>query len=139
MAMKNSFNKGFTLINLMLAVSIISILIALAATTITNGLPAYRLSAAARHVMTALMAARMEAVSKNANVTVSFSGTSYTVNNKVIHLSNDYKDITATASGGLTFFPTGMASSSVTVTLVGEAGLPPKFIDIAPGGRARIR
>ncbi len=69
--MKKAF--GFTLVQLLIVVSIIAILSAAAVPGLVNWLPAYRLSSAARDVLSALELARLAAIRENAGVAVTFT------------------------------------------------------------------
>jgi prepilin-type N-terminal cleavage/methylation domain-containing protein len=64
--------KGFTLIELIVATAILGILAELIATVIVNQMPRYRLNSATRQVTWDLMSARMKAVSDFSNLKVIF-------------------------------------------------------------------
>lgn len=64
--------KGFTLIELIVATAILGILAELLATVIINQMPRYRLNSATRQVTWDLMSARMKAVSDFNNLKVIF-------------------------------------------------------------------
>ena len=65
-------SSGFTLIELMIVISIISILTAIAVPAVMNWLPTYRLNAAARDLYSNLQKARLQAVKENNNIPIRF-------------------------------------------------------------------
>ena len=65
--------KGFTLLELIVATAILGILAELFATVILKQMPRYRLNSATRQVTWDLMSARMKAVSDFSNLKVRFS------------------------------------------------------------------
>ncbi len=64
-------DRGFTLVELMSTIAILSILTALAAPSFASFSSSQRLRGAATDLMTTLLAARSEAIKRNADVTVS--------------------------------------------------------------------
>ena len=66
-------DSGFTLAELMVVISIIAIMSAVAIPSLVSWLPNYRLSGAARDVLSAIELARLTAVRENASVGVSFT------------------------------------------------------------------
>ena len=132
--------RGFSLTELMIVIALITILSGVAVTSIKSNLPGYYLSGAARQVMTDLMLARMQAVSKNAATNVTFVGTTgYTIGGVTTNISTQYKGVSLASSANITFNPMGTTSGSVTITLTGSPGLSPKYVDVSFAGRARIR
>src|SRR5437667_9189128 len=67
--------KGFTLIETVVSISIILTISTMSVSPIHGALAAYRLSATAEAISTTLYRARSEAVTRNANVDVLFSQT----------------------------------------------------------------
>ena len=65
-------SSGFTLIELMIGISIISILTAIAVPAVINWLPTYRLNAASRDLYSNLQKARLQAVKENKVIRVRF-------------------------------------------------------------------
>jgi len=70
MSMRN--HSGFTLIELMVVIGIITVLATIAIPNFIGWLPKYRLGSAAREIFTIVQQARFLAVKENANVVVSF-------------------------------------------------------------------
>lgn len=66
-------DSGFTLAELMVVTSIIAIMSAVAIPSLISWLPNYRLSSAAREVLSAIELARLTAVRENASVAVAFT------------------------------------------------------------------
>jgi type IV fimbrial biogenesis protein FimT len=128
--------RGFSLLEMLIVVAMISILTVVAATSIQSNLPQYRLSGAARRVLTDLMLARMEAVSKNVDKSVTFTTTGY-LGGVAADISSEFKGV-ALSTGNITFKATGMTSGPLTITL-SSAGLPNKNVDVSTAGRIRIR
>ena len=65
-------SSGFTLIELMIAIGIISILASIAVPAVMNWLPNYRLKAAARNLYSNMQKAKLEAVKRNTDAVISF-------------------------------------------------------------------
>jgi type IV fimbrial biogenesis protein FimT len=85
--------RGFTLVELMAVVAILSILMALAAPSFTAFSSSQRLRGASTDLVTTLIAARSEAIKRNAEVTVSAQ--------VVAGNANWGRGWTATANGGV--------------------------------------
>jgi type IV fimbrial biogenesis protein FimT len=88
-----TYQAGFTLVELMAVVSILSIVLALAAPSFTAFSASQRLRGASTDLVTTLLAARSEAIKRNAEVTVSAA--------VVGGSANWGRGWTATAPGGL--------------------------------------
>ncbi len=71
--------RGFTLIEMVVAVAVLGILAVVAAPAIGEYLATQRLKGAAEELQTDLQFARMESVQRNAAVTVTLAGTGYTI------------------------------------------------------------
>ena len=65
--------SGFTLVELMVAITIVAILVAIAVPTWGKWIPGYRLKQATRDVYSSFQKAKMEAVRRNVNVVLSFN------------------------------------------------------------------
>jgi len=66
-------DSGLTLVELMVVISIIAIMSAVAIPNLISWLPNYRLNGAAREVLSAIELARLTAVRENASVAVTFT------------------------------------------------------------------
>jgi len=71
-AQKNR-QAGFTLLELLIVIGVLSLVAAIAASSIISFLPNYRLKVATRDLMTNLQQARSEAIKRNQPCTVSFA------------------------------------------------------------------
>ena len=77
-------NSGFTLVELMIGIAIISILVSVAVPAVINGwLPNYRLKSAARDLYSNLQKARLEAVKRNVDVIAVFTPAAYDPDGRV--------------------------------------------------------
>ena len=65
--------KGFTLIELMIVISILAIIAALSLPNLISWMAGYRSGSAAREILSVVKRARFRAVKENANVVVSFN------------------------------------------------------------------
>jgi len=111
---------GFSLLETLAAISVASILAAIAIPHFTKLLPGIRLSSAARQIATDLQLARMRAISQHANQTVAFNTatSTYTFGADTRNLSQLYPGTTFTApSGGNPVFTTTGTGNATTITI----------------------
>jgi type IV fimbrial biogenesis protein FimT len=142
--MRRKSVSGFTLIEMMIVIAIIAILTAIAAPNFSNYMIQRRLNGAARQVMSDLMWARMQAVSKNNNFKITFSGNSYTIENVATgettptkDIRTDYYDVSfSDISNNPIFSPRGTASALATITLTNAGGS--KSVCVAITGRVKV-
>lgn len=119
--------KGFTILELIVIITIIGILAAIGLPKFQDWLPKSRVNAAARELFTEMQLARMKAISENNDYRIDFSETdnSYSIYDdgawvKTIYIDDKYSGIQFGSTTGLpkvtftgdtvTFQPTGMIS-----------------------------
>jgi type IV fimbrial biogenesis protein FimT len=141
---KNSVQNpaGFTLIELMAALGILGVLIAIAVPSFLSTLPGLRLNDAARQVATDLQMARMRAITQNNSNTVTFNvstGTySFTLGTESVDIDQLYPGITfSSAPTNPVFTGRGTASTTATLTLRNTSGAT-KQIQVTSVGRVKI-
>jgi prepilin-type N-terminal cleavage/methylation domain-containing protein len=122
---------GFTLLELMIVVSIITVMTAIAVPNFTNWAPKFRLWSATDDIVKHLMLARMSAISQNRDVVVTFfkAEKKYRITHKS-GVENYYLpsgvlfgDLPITT---ITFNPTGQADSNLTIQIYADS---PKLQD----------
>lgn len=102
--MKNKTEqRGFTLVELMIVISILGIIGAIGSTSLLNFLPTMRLKSAARDVFSTMMRAKVEAIRRGENVTIRFNPplTPYTPADARIPLNSYLMFIDNGAGGGV--------------------------------------
>jgi|WetSurMetagenome_2_1015567.scaffolds.fasta_scaffold959996_1 prepilin-type N-terminal cleavage/methylation domain-containing protein len=122
---------GFTLLEVMIVVSIIAVMSAIAIPNFTNWAPKFRLSSATDDIVKHLMLARMSAISQNRDVVVSFFKNERTyrithktgIENYVLPQGIFFGDLPITT---ITFNPTGQADVSLTLQIYADS---PKLLD----------
>lgn len=134
MKMKKRSNSGLTLIELMVGISIVTILIAISMPSLLSWMPEYRLRRAARELHGNLQYARMTAIKTRQDCTVTFN-TSPSPGNyvitipgqtiKTVNLSTYGSGVTYSAAAApIVFEPRGIASATgnVYLTNAGNTG-----------------
>lgn len=119
--------RGFSLAEILVAVSIFSILAATAVPQFVAFAPKNRLNGAARQIYSELMWARSKAVNDNSAFVITFP-TNQTMQiagstTKTVNIQSEYSDVTLTSSAStITFTSRGTADAAPTITLTNEAG-----------------
>lgn len=119
--------RGFSLVEILVAVSVFSILAAVAVPQFMAFRPKSRLNGAARQIYSELMWARSKAVDENSAFVVTFP-TNQTMQiagstTKTVNIQSEYSDVTLTSSAStITFTSRGTASVAPTITLTNGAG-----------------
>jgi prepilin-type N-terminal cleavage/methylation domain-containing protein len=136
-----SKQAGLTLMEVMAAIGVLGILIAIAMPNFLSTLPALRLNDATRQVATDLQTARMRAIAQNNSNTVSFTVSSgiynSTLGNESIDIDQLYPGISFSAvSANPVFTSRGTASTTATITLTN--GSATKQVEVTSVGRVRI-
>jgi prepilin-type N-terminal cleavage/methylation domain-containing protein len=134
---------GFTLIELMAAMGVAFILMAIALPNFLSTLPGLRLTDAARQVATDLQQIRMKAIAQNIPYQISFSTTTYVLQRCNGSCANESGNITlppgisVTASTAPQFQPRGTAAAAATITL--SNGSSSKWVCVRTVGRVNIQ
>ena len=143
---------GFTLMELMIVLGIMSIVLMLTNMWLSTQLPHWRLNGAVRQVMSDLVAAKMNAVVERNRQRVFFQDNRHYVilddknNNGKIDsgehqeardIQTDYQDVTMTASNNPSFLPRGTASNLASITLTNSAGS--RKITVSITGRVKVK
>lgn len=142
----NQAVSGFTVLELMVAIGIAMVVLAIAVPSFITWLPTLRLSSAARQVATDLQVARMKAISQNTKYRMNFvTTTSYRIekyDGTVFNAESGpfaLPDGITTTAGALAseFQPRGTANTTTTVTLQNVSNAT-KTVQIAVVGRVTI-
>ncbi len=136
--------SGFTVLELMVAIGIATVVLGVAVPSFLDWLPTLRLSSAARQVATDLQVARMKAISRNTSYTVNFIASTYTFTPGT-GTDTDSRDIGQLYPGisisptppNPVFTPRGTASTTGTITL--SNGTATKLIVVSTVGRVTIQ
>jgi Tfp pilus assembly protein FimT len=137
----NDKAEGFTVIELMAAIGVAAVLIAIAMPKLLSVLPGLRLNDAARQVATDLQLARMRAIAQNNSNTVTFNSSTgiytFTLGNESIDIDQLYQGITfSSVTANPVFTSRGTASTVATITL--SNGSTTKQVEVSAIGRVRI-
>ncbi len=160
MVEKTRFIRGFTLVELMVAIALLAILLGLAAPSFSDWIARTKIQSAASSISVALATARSEAVKRGRDVSVCAStdgSTCATGSNwatgwliyatagtpiKVFDAPTGGLTVTGDGTGitsSVTFVSTGMRTPLVPGTItVCKPGLVSKVIEVAGSGRTRV-
>jgi type IV fimbrial biogenesis protein FimT len=145
-------STGFTLMELMIVLGIMSITLMLTNMWLSTQLPHWRLNGAVRQVMSDLVSAKMKAVVERNRQRIFFQDNRHYLilddknNNGKIDagepqeardIQADYQDVTLTASNNPSFLPPGTASNLASITLTNSAGS--KKITVSITGRVKVK
>ena len=145
-------SQGFTLMEVMIVLGIMSIVLMLTNMWLSTQLPHWRLNGAVRQVMSDLVAAKMNAVVERNRQRIFFQDNRHYVilddknNNgkidsgehqEVRDIQADYQDVTMTASNNPSFLPRGTASNLASITLTNSAGS--RKITVSITGRVKVK
>jgi type IV fimbrial biogenesis protein FimT len=143
---------GFTLMELMIVLGIMSITLMLTNMWLSTQLPHWRLNGAVRQVVSDLVAAKMNAVVERNRQRIFFQDNRHYVilddknNNGKIDsgehqeardIQADYQDVTMASSNNPSFLPRGTASNLASITLTNSAGS--RKITVSITGRVKVK
>jgi prepilin-type N-terminal cleavage/methylation domain-containing protein len=134
---------GFTVVEVLTAISLVAILAAIGMPAFTRTLPSLRLTDAARQVATELQHVRMRAIARGIPQQITFSSSSYIVqqcNGSCTNQSGSIAlptGITATAATMPRFEPRGTVNTATAITL--SNGSAQKFVCVTTIGRVNIK
>jgi len=135
-----SESRGFSLAEILVAVSVFGILAAIAVPQFNAFRPMNRLNGATRQIYSELMWARSKAVNDNGSYTVTFVSNGMQIAGstpKTVNIQTEYSDVTLTWSASpVTFSSRGTADVAPTITLTNSAGT--KTVTIRITGTASI-
>lgn len=136
--------KGFTLIELMVVVSISAILLMLAVPSFNDSLARRRLEGVATELITDLQYARTQAIGNNADISLVTSATGYTISGTSGGVNVTYKTIalntglSMTQPVTVTFSAFRGFSSAVATITVSSTSTPAQLRVVADTGRTQI-
>ena len=151
-AFKIDYRNGFSLIEMIVVMAIISVLAGITIPVYLSMQPSIRLNGAARQLMGDLMWARMQAISQNNEFRIIYKDNRrYTIldddNNDGVNtageaiivkdIQNKYYDVIYSSSNtnDLIFFPRGNATNLTTITLTNISGT--KKVSVSITGRVK--
>jgi prepilin-type N-terminal cleavage/methylation domain-containing protein len=136
-------SAGFTMAEVMTVISVAGILAAIGIFAFTRTLPGLRLTDAARQVATELQHVRMKAIAKGISQQITFSTSSYVLQQCNGTCTDDSGNIalptgiTATAATAPRFEPRGTVNTASAITL--SNGTAQKFVCVKTIGRVNIQ
>jgi Tfp pilus assembly protein FimT len=140
---RNLNSAGFTVGEMMAAICILGILVAIGMPAFTRTLPGLRLADAARQVATELHQMRMRAISRGIPQQITFSNSGYVLqqcNGTCVNESGNIglpEGITATAATAPRFEPRGTVTTAATIQL--SNGTAQKYVCVRTIGRVNIQ
>lgn len=140
---RNLNSAGFTVGEMMAAISLLGILVAIGMPAFTRTLPGLRLTDAARQVATELQHVRMKAISRGIPQQITFSTSSYVLQQCNGACTNDSgniglpEGITATVSTPPRFEPRGTVTTAAAITL--SNGTQQRYVCVRTIGRVNIQ
>jgi len=128
---------GFTIVEILVVVAIALVLMGIAIPSFLSWLPTSRLSSAVRQVATDLQVARMRAIARNTNNTVTFTSDTYTYDSDSRDISQLYPGISIESAANPTFNSRGTANTPVTIKL--NNGTAAKWVCVKAVGRINVQ
>lgn len=132
---------GFTLMEMIVAIAVSMIVLAVGTPSFLSWMPTIRLTSAARQVATDLQVARIKAISQNTNNTVTFNTTTgtytFTLGSDSRDIGQLYPGITIASAANPVFSPRGTASAGAQISLNNGSVL--KYVCVKAVGRVNIQ
>jgi prepilin-type N-terminal cleavage/methylation domain-containing protein len=134
-----SDQKGLTLPELIITISIVMILSMIGVASFSSSLPLYRLKAIARDLVSDMRMARQQAATANVSYSIQFlTTTSYTVLGKVVTAPHDIS-WTMPAVTTLNFQPNGLITGAPVSIVMNDSHGDTKTVIVNAVGRIRIQ
>lgn len=145
----NFTSKGLTLIELMIGLAVFSVLLTIGIPSFNNIIQNSRLTTQTNELLGSLMAARSEALKRNATVVVGLTSTHWTegwqlktADDEVLRTYralNGNNSLTCDAGcTSVTFFGSGRAKNAANFTLTNGAGNSSRLIKLSMNGKAKV-
>lgn len=136
--------RGFTIIELMIVIVIVSILAAVAAPSFRNLLAVTRIKTASSDIHLSLTRARSEAIKRNTNITVDAASgwlAGWTVTNGIeAHAAISGDDITITGPSAVTYTPNGRATTNpIQISLTSTETIVARCVSVTLSGQPIIK
>jgi Tfp pilus assembly protein FimT len=135
-----SDQKGLTLPELLIIISIVMILSMIGVANFSSSLPLYHLKATARDLVSDMRMARQQAATANVSYSIQFlTTTSYTVLGKVVTAPHDISWTTMPAVTLLNFQPNGLITGAPVSIVMNDSHGDTKTVIVNAVGRIRIQ
>jgi prepilin-type N-terminal cleavage/methylation domain-containing protein len=141
-------DSGFSMIELIIVISIVAILSAIAVPNFVSWIPKYRVKDAAQDLYSNIQMAKMEAIKRNQNCTVTFTNNAGADDRYVVGLINRNVSLADYGSGvqfsatpapaAITFNSRGIANSALNVSLTNNVNSATYQISILTSGVVSI-
>lgn len=138
-------SRGFSVVELMIAVAIVAIFAGIAAPTFRNILATMRIKTAASDIHLSLMRARSEAIKRNANITVATQAAGWTAGWSISNAIEDHGAIagnTISIAGptSVTYTPNGRATTNpIDIGLTSSETTTVRCVSVSLSGHPTVK